>query len=168
MTSATGCSSRRIDRSGFTLIELLIVLLILGILSTLVALSTAPNTRRETANEAIRLRVVLEMALQEAQLSGRPIAWIAQGTSYRFMQGDLERRWQAVTGDEYLRPRNLVEGMRIAGIAVDGQPLPADAFLIFASTATPLFEIQLDSPQGVFILRARPNGRVDLFPPTSS
>ena len=143
-------------------------MVILGVLSAMVVLSTTPNTSRETANEATRLRVVLEMALQEAQLSGRPIAWVPQGTSYRFMQADLERRWQAVTDDQYLRPRNLVEGMHIGTVAVDGQPLPSDGLLVFASTTAPLFEIHLDSPQGAFILRARPNGRVDLFAPTAS
>lgn len=143
-------------------------MVILGLLSTLVVLSTTPNTSRETVTEATRLRVVLEMALQEAQLSGRPIAWVPQGTNYRFMQADLERRWQAVTDDPYLRPRSLVEGMRIAAIAVDGQPLPTDGLLVFGSTAAPLFEIQLDSAQGAFILRSRPNGRVDLIPPIAS
>jgi type II secretion system protein H len=166
VTSATGCSRSR-GSGGFTLIELLVVLVILGVLATLIALSTAPDTRREAANDAARLRAVLEMALQEAQLGGRPIAWVAEGTRYRFMQGDLERRWQAVTDDEYLRPRKLAEGMRIGGISIDGQPLPPDAPLVFASTIAPAFQIELDSPQGLFILRARPNGRVDLLGPAA-
>ena len=167
MTSATGLCSARAAR-GFTLVELLVVLLILGVLSTLIALSTAPDARREAATEAARLRVVLEAALQEARLGGRPIAWVAEGgASYRFMQGDMERRWQALTDDEHLRPRKLAEGMRIAGISVDGQPLPLDALLVFASRTAPTFRIELDSPQGMFILAARPNGRVDLLGPTA-
>jgi len=167
MTSATGCSRGPAGNSGFTLIELLVVLLILGVLSTLIALSSVPDTRREAANEASRLRVVLETALEEAQMGGRPIAWVAEGGGYRFLQGDLERRWQALTDDEHLRPRKLAEGMRIAGITVDGQALPPDGLLIFASTTAPTFRIQLDSPQGMYILSARPNGRVDLLGPTA-
>jgi general secretion pathway protein H len=158
--------SRSRRSGGFTLIELLVVLVILGVLSTLIAISSAPDSRRETANEAERLRVVLETALQEAQLGGRPIAWVAEGGRYRFMQGDLERRWQALTDDEHLRPRKLAEGMRIAGVSVDGQSLPPNAFLVFASTTAPAFRIELDSPQGLFVLQARPNGRVDLLGPT--
>jgi general secretion pathway protein H len=167
-TSATGRSSDRAASGGFTLIELLVVLVILGVLSSLVALTTAPDPRRAAADEATRLKLLLELALQEAQTSGRPIAWVAEGRGYRFMQADLERRWQAITGDDSLRPRTLAEGMRIEAIAVDGQPLPPDAWLVFASTTTPLFRIDLDSAQGVYVLRARPDGRVDLAPPGAS
>jgi general secretion pathway protein H len=167
VTSATGRCSPRAAR-GFTLIELLVVLVILGVLSTLIALSSAPDARREAAYEAARLRLVLETALQEAQLGGRPIAWVAEGDNgYRFIQADMERRWQALTGDEHLRPRKLAEGMRIAGLSVEGRPLPLDAPLVFASTSAPAFRIELESPQGVFTLAARPNGRVDLSGPSA-
>lgn len=168
MTSGTGRSNGRSCACGFTLIELLIVLVILGVLSTYVALTTTPDTRREAANDATRLQLVLEIALQEAQVSGRPIAWVAEGTRYRFVQGNFERRWQAITDDEYLRPRELTQGVRIGAITVDGQPLPQDSWLVFASSTAPLFQIQLDSPQGFYVLRSRPNGRVDLLAPASS
>lgn len=166
-TSATGCCRESAGSSGFTLVELLVVLLILGLMSSLIALSITPDPRREAATEAMRLRLVLETALQEAQLTGRPIAWISEGTRYRFLQSDMERRWQAITDDQQLRPRALAEGVRVLSVSVDGQPLPPDSMLVFASTSTPVFRIDLDSPQGVFVLRARPNGRVDLFEPKS-
>ena len=91
-TSATGCSSRGAPAAGFTLIELLVVLAILGVLSSLIAFTVTPDARRDAANETARLQLVLELAVQEAQTSGRAIAWIAEGASYRFMQADLERR----------------------------------------------------------------------------
>ncbi len=162
LTSATGCSSRAAPAAGFTLIELLVVLAILGVLSSLIAFSVAPDARRDAATEASRLQLVLELAVQEAQTTGRPIAWIAEGTGYRFMQADLERRWQAVSHDEYLRPRRLADGMRIEGVYVDEQALPAGSWLVFASTATPLFRIDVEGPNAWYVLRARPNGRVDL------
>ena len=163
-TSATGCCSAR----GFTLIELLVVLAILGVVSSLVALAAAPDARREAENEAARLQLVLELAAQEAQTTGRAIAWVAQGESYRFMQADLERRWRAVTEDEYLRPRKLAAGMRIEGVYVDEQPLPPGSWLIFASTATPLFRVDIESGGTVFQLRGRVNRRVDLVVRRSS
>jgi hypothetical protein len=80
------------------------------------------------------------------------------------MQADLERRWQPVMDDTSLFPRRLAEGMRIENVYIEGQLLPAGSWLIFASTATPLFRVDIDAPQGGFVLRARPNGRVDLIP----
>lgn len=167
LTSATGCYRTSAAR-GFTLIELLVVLVILGVVSSLVTLAAWPDPRREADNEAARLQLVLELAVQEAHTSGRPIAWVAEGAGYRFMQADLERRWQAVTDDEYLRPRRLAEGMRIGAIYVDGQPLPAGTWLVFASTATPLFRVDMASGQSTYELRARANGRIDLVARHSS
>lgn len=160
-TSATGCCSGGAERA-FTLIELLVVLAILGVLSSLVALATAPDARQQAHHEAERLQLVLELAAQESQMTGRPIAWVAEGASYRFLQADLERRWQPVTDDASLQPRRLSEGMRIDAVYVEGQPLPAGSWLIFASTTTPLFRVDVAAPQGGYTLRARPDGRVDL------
>jgi type II secretion system protein H len=143
----------------------MVVLVILGVMSSFIALSLTPDSRRETETEAARLRVLLETALQEAQLTGRPLAWLPQTAGYRFLQGDMERRWQAVTNDEQFRPRQLAEGMRIAGISVDGQALAPDAMLVLPSNGAPAFRIDLDSPQGRYVLQGRPNGRVDLVPP---
>jgi len=155
--------------AGFTLVELLIVLVILGIMSSFIALSTRPDTRQEAATETARLRVILEAAIQEAQLTGRPLAWapqmVGQNSGYRFVQGDLERRWQPVTNDDQFRPRQLPEGMRIVGMAVDGQAIALDSMLVLPSNGVPAFRIDLDGPQGRYTLQARPNGRVDLFPP---
>ncbi len=162
LTSATGCSSRGAAGAGFTLIELLVVLAILGVVSSLIAFAVTPDARRDAANEASRLQLVLELAVQEAQTTGRPIAWVSEGASYRFMQADIERRWQAVTDDEYLRPRKLADGMRIEAIYIEGQVLPEGSWLVFASTALPLFRIDLTTAQTHYVLRARPNGRVDM------
>jgi type II secretory pathway pseudopilin PulG len=141
---------------------LLVVLAILGVLSSLVALSVAPDARRDAADETSRLQLVLELAAQEARTSGRPIAWVAEGAGYHFMQADLERRWQALSDDEYLRPRKLADGMHIGPVFVDGQALPPGSWHVFASTAMPLFRVEIASAQGLFVLRARLNGRVDV------
>jgi hypothetical protein len=58
--------------------------------------------------------------------------------------------------------------VRIGHISIDGQTLPQDTWLVFASSVTPLFRIELTSAHGTFVLSARPNGRVDLLPPTAS
>lgn len=162
LTSATGCCEPAAASRGFTLVEMLVVLVMLGVLASLVAVSISGDTRRDAIDETERLKLVLELAVQEAHTSGRAIAFVPESGGYRFVQADLERRWRPITDDEYLRPRRLVSGMRVDRILVDGQVLPAGTWLVFASTAVPLFRIEVGSPNGTFVLRARVNGRIDV------
>ncbi len=161
-TSATGRSELRHRGCGFTLIEVLVVMAILGILSTFVMLSTAPDRRGEARNEATRLGLVLEAALQQSQWGGRTIAWSADAKGYRFWRADSERRWEPIAGDELFRPRLLAEGMSVSAIEIEGQALPPGALLIFPPANAPLFRIVLNAPQGTLVLRSSPSGKVDL------
>lgn len=161
-TLATGRSRGCRGVRGFTLIEMLVVLAILGILSTFVALTSAPDPRRQAAAEAERLGLLLEAAVQEAQWGGRSIAWSAEATGYRFLQAESDRRWQPITDDELFRPRLLAEGMGVSGIEVEGQRLAPGALLVFSPANAPLFRITLSVPQGTVILRSLPNGKVEL------
>lgn len=144
---------------------MLAVIAIIGILSIYVALSTAPNSRRQAAADAERLALLLETALQEAQWGGRAIAWSADAQGYRFWQEANERRWQPITDNELYRARSLEGATGVAGVEVDGQPLPPGALLKFFPFSVPLFQITLSAPQGELILRSLPNGRVDLQMP---
>lgn len=97
---------------GFTLIEILVVLVIVGILVSIAVLSLgALGDDRDVEREGQRMRSLLQMAGDEAELQGRDfgIEFIQQG--YRFVEYDpLFETWAEIAGDEILRPRTLPAG----------------------------------------------------------
>lgn len=102
----------RAPSRGFTLIEVLVVMLIAGLLVGLVVISIgALGDDREIEREAQRMRSLIQLAGDEAELQGRDfgIEFILQG--YRFVEYDpLFEQWSEIVGDEVLRPRRLPEG----------------------------------------------------------
>lgn len=157
---------------GFTLIELLVVLVILGILSTTVALTIAPDPRREAAAETRRLALVLEAAMLEAQAGRRQLAWSADAEAYSFWEAERtdlrEGLWKPMTGDERFGRRRFGAGLRLVSVDVEGLSLPQGALLAFPHGDPPLFRIALEGPRdesgagGLIELRATPTGRVDI------
>ncbi len=97
---------------GFSLIEILVVLVIAAIIMSIAVLSLgAIGNDRDVEREAQRMRSLLQLALDEAELQGRDfgIEFIRQG--YRFVEYDpLFESWAEVGGDDLLRPRSLPEG----------------------------------------------------------
>lgn len=171
-TSATGrCSaSAATSARGFTLIELLVVLVILGVLSVTVSLSTTPDPRRAAGADVERLALLLEAATIEAQAGGRQLAWSTLGDRYAFWEGSdqREQRWQPIKEDDRFRARRLAEGLHIDRVEIDGQALPAEGLLVFRRGDPPLFRIVLTTPRapnagsGVVELRGLANGRVEI------
>ena len=104
---------------GFTLIEMLVVLLIMGLLIGLVSTITRPDDRGRLKIEADRLARLLELAGNESRLSGKAIAWTADGPGYRFWRFTEEAGWSEVRDEELFRPRTLPAGMTISGLRVE-------------------------------------------------
>lgn len=67
---------------------------------------------RDLQREARRLSSLIELANDEATIQGRDFGLEIMRTGYRFVEYDpLLNRWQEIIGDDYLRTRQLAEGM---------------------------------------------------------
>ena len=93
-TSATG-----VPEAGFTLIELMVVLLIVGIALGAVTLSFRSPTQQPLGREGERLAAVLNLAKDEASLSGQPVLLKLDRQGWRFFQAG-PAGWVAVPEDQ--------------------------------------------------------------------
>ncbi|HZW60264.1 MAG TPA: type II secretion system minor pseudopilin GspH [Woeseiaceae bacterium] len=100
-------------RSGFTLIEVLVVVVIIGIVSSVVLLSLGVlGDDRGLRQEARRMASLLDLAADEAVLQGRDFGIEFTQAGYRFVEHDpYLDRWHEVVGDDILRQRHLPEAM---------------------------------------------------------
>ena len=96
---------------GFSLIEILVVVVILGIVSSIALMSLGVlGDDRELRTEAQRMQTLLEIAQDEAMLQGREFGMEIMLTSFRFVEYDpYANQWGEVIGDDTLRLRELPE-----------------------------------------------------------
>lgn len=110
-TSATG-----VPEAGFTLIELLVVLLLMGIMFGLVTLSVRSPKTRPLGEEAERLAATMNLAVDEARLTGQPLLLVVDTRSWRFFEPGPQ-------GPEPVSDDRLPGGRfdpQIDGLAIDG------------------------------------------------
>jgi general secretion pathway protein H len=106
-------------RRGFTLIEMLVVLMIMGLFVGLVSAITRPDDRALLRLEAEKLAQLLDFAATEAQLTGKSIAWTADGLGYRFWRAGEDTNWSEIRDSDLLRTRALPQGVAISGFRVE-------------------------------------------------
>jgi len=95
---------------GFTLIELMVVMVLLGLISS-IALTTVGggNQRRELNNEVNRLHAVLRMAAEESIFSNTEIGVVIESDLYEFLIFDESQgKWTAAE-PHFLRAYTLPE-----------------------------------------------------------
>ena len=179
-TSATGTSNKPRRRrraasrsSGFTLLEVLVVVLIIGIITSMAVVSTRVlGGDHEMDQEAKRLVAVLTQAREDAMLEGRDVGLRLDASGYDFMHYDGRLgRWDLVAEDPLLRERKFPDGVG-AGLWLESRPvrlLPRSApterdplqpqVVLMASGDLVPFEVHLERA-GTQEIRAV-NGRID-------
>jgi general secretion pathway protein H len=94
---------------GFTLLEVLVVMLIIGIVLSVAALSLNGD-KHELENEARRLQALIALTGQEAVLQSKELAMQFSDDGYAFEAYDGEK-WQPLEDDETLRQRTLPDDL---------------------------------------------------------
>ncbi len=130
-TSATGPSSNLPSpgrsgcrSSGFTLLELLVVIVIIGIITSMAVVSVhVLGGDHEMEQEAARLNAVLNQAREDAMLQGQDVGFRLDDKGYDFLRYDTHNdTWALVTDDPLLRERLLPAGL-VAGLRLESREL---------------------------------------------
>lgn len=148
---------------GFTLLEMLAALLIMGLLAGLASTFIRPDDRVRLRIESERLAQLLDLAATEARLSGKTLAWSADGTSYRFWRQEQDG-WTELIRHDTLHARSLPEGMRITGLARENRRIQDGMRLEFPSHGAAAFSLELTLGAERYAIESSPVGEVSVTP----
>ncbi|MDA3969928.1 MAG: type II secretion system minor pseudopilin GspH [Desulfobulbaceae bacterium] len=156
--------------AGFTLIEVMVVLLIIGVSIGFISLNVGPR-RQVVEEEAKRLAALLNLAQEEAILTGNEYALELRLSEYRFVRLDGES-WQEFPPDEVFRPRTLPAELHleltIGGelisptiLMAEGDESPPRIYLLSSGEITP-FSIELadQTSDEIYTVMLHPSGAV--------
>ena len=150
---------------GFTLVEMLVVVLIIGILVGAVSAKLQPDSRDRLRVEAERLAQLMELAAQDARITGRAIAWTSDGQRYQFWRQGADEAWSEIRDDDLLRARALPDGMGIAQVRDEAGTAQPDMRLAFPSDGSmAAFSLELVLGAEHYGVAASPVGDLRIAP----
>jgi general secretion pathway protein H len=146
----------RLERArGFTLLEVMVVVMIIGVMLTVSALSLRGDSHAELLKrEATRMIALLDLASQEAVMRSEQLAVRFSEDGYEFMLLEEESgSWSSLADDRPLRPRKLPDNIELR-LELEDNPPPSlvseesdlpQVFLLSSGEITP-FVVTLFSP----------------------
>jgi general secretion pathway protein H len=142
------------------------VLLIMGLCAGLVSAIAYPDDRVRLRVEAERLAQLLDLAADESRLTGKPIAWTADGLQYRFWRWRDDAGWfEAGSGSmgDSLRARSLPSGMAISELRIEALRPTGDLRLEFTPHASLAYDflISLGAARYAVVSSALGEVRID-------
>jgi general secretion pathway protein H len=144
---------------------MLVVLMIMGLFMGLVSAITRPDDRAVLRLEAERLSQLLDFAAAESQLTGKPIAWTAESSDYRFWRAADDSNWSEIRDSELLRARTLPPGVAIAAFRVESMRPQGAMRLEFAPEGSSLaFTIGLSLGAEHYLVTGSPVGDIRTLP----
>jgi general secretion pathway protein H len=106
----------------------------------------------------------MNLAASESLLSGRPVAWTAQESAYRFWKFSEDMGWSALVGD-VLRARTLPSGMTMANPRLEAARSAQQMRVEFGSYgATDSFSIEMALGSARCTVANSPDGEVRVLP----
>ncbi len=140
-----------LHQRGFTLLEILVVLVIIGIITSMAVLNIGDRKDEVLQREANRISALIKLAREEAILEGREYGLGFWREHYQFYELDEEAEtWSPLAGDSHLRPRELPETVGIMlelenqEILLGAKPPEKPQIFILSSGETTAFILQIE------------------------
>lgn len=165
---------RRGGERGLTLVELLVVMVILGLASSLVLLN-APPSRAVVERDALRFASSVKIALDEMVLSGATYRLVVDAAGYgfeRYAGGEwgtkgVDRTFQRAEFDNGVTATVEIEDAALANARALGEDEPKEAEqdepkVIRLDPIGPpaTFTLRLLSSQGAYLVTLGPDGKM--------
>ena len=107
---------------GFTLLEVMVVLVLIGIITSLALLSVGGGPKERLAEEGQRLAALIQLHQQEATLSGDSRGVRFSRTGYAILRQGEKGAWQSLTAANALIQRQLPAEIELK-LWIEGRPV---------------------------------------------